>query len=116
MPRWYSNCGSLDWYGFADSIDESAQMSGLCNMAFEYLLNSRLICFYAADLVHSWRNQVLDTTHGGSSDAPLCDEYPCTCVCGSQAAANTLSLAHAQLAAAIDALRLYDEAGALVSN
>ena len=116
MPRWYSNCGSLDWYGFADSIDESAQMSGLCNMAFGYLLNSRLICFYAADLVHSWRNQVLDTTHGGSSDAPLCDEHPCTCVCGSQAAANTLSLAHAQLTAAIGALRLYDEAEAPVSN
>ena len=215
MPRWYSNCGSLNWYGFADSISESAQMSELCNMAFEYLLNSRLICFYAADLVHSWRSQVFGTTHmfgtthsgnslmvessnspytphmayirltlhrilslrlqnviaawqtemanalfeyqmeltdsialpsadghgetleelnkpcrwmletpdspsdsegSVSSDVSLCDEHPCTCVCGSQAAANTLSLTNAQLAAAIDTLRLHDEAEALVSN
>jgi hypothetical protein len=106
----------LNWYGFADSIGESAQMSGLCNMAFEYLLNSRLICFYVADLVHSWRSQVFDTTHSVSSDVSLCDEHPCTCVCGSQVAADALSLANAQLAAAIDTLRLYDEAEALVSN
>ena len=209
MPRWYSNCGSLNWYGFADSISESAQMSGLCNMAFEHLLNSRLICFYATNLIHSWRSQAFDTTYnenslmveslnspctprmafirhalrkilsfrlqnfmaiwredvacalyGGpprmayirltlrrilslrlqnviaawqtgmaetpdspsdsedsvSSDVSLCDEYPCTCICGSQAVANTLSLANAQLAAVIDTLRLYDEAEALVSN
>ena len=52
MPRWYSNCGSLGWHGIADSIIESAHMSGLCHMAFKHLLDSRLICFYATDLVH----------------------------------------------------------------
>ena len=57
-----------------------------------------------------------DSEDSVSSDVALCDEYPCTCACGSQAAANTLSLANAQLAAAIDTLRLYDEAEALVSN
>ena len=61
MPRWYSICGSLGWHGIADSINESAQMSGLCNMAFEHLLHSRLICFYATDLIRVWRSQVVET-------------------------------------------------------
>lgn len=130
-------------------------MSGLCNMAFEHLLNSRLICFYATDLIHMWRSQVVEAAHCNesllmgpvnSSYTPrmayvrqalhrilsfriqnvvaawrdemaraLCD-YPCTCMCGSQAAANTLPLANAQLAAARDNLRLHDEAEAQVPS
>ena len=78
MPRWYSNCGSLNWYGLANSISESAQMSGLCNMAFEHLLNSRLICFYATDLIHSWRSQVFDTTHSENSLMVESLNSPCT--------------------------------------
>jgi hypothetical protein len=124
-------------------------------MAFEHLLNSRLICFYATDLVHVRRSQVFHAAHNNDSllmgsvnsfyaprmayirqalrrilsfriqnavaawrdemASALC-EHPCTCVCGSQATDNTLPLANAQLAAAMDDLRLHDEAEAQVPS
>ena len=55
-----------------------------------------------------------DSVDSDSSDLSLCDEYPCTCV--HVWVTSCCQYANAQLAAAMDNLRLHDEAEAQVPN